>query len=201
MSPDQRVTRGTQVNTRIKEHTTRNFGPNQAHQRRDRCSKCGDSKHIEGFKHPARKFQCKTCNNYGHCTSLCYKKKVSFKSGICSQASDLTSSDESFCLQVQIQCTQANTKIPTPHNLITNLAYRLKPHHLRARLDTCANVNIMPASVYKLLFQDPDCKKLAHSKLEIGTCTTNSHIGWILCISPGTSRHKMPTRSNILCSQ
>ena len=98
---------------------------------------------------------------------------------ICSQSSDLTSSDESFCLQVKIQCTQANTKIPTPHHLITNLAYRLKPHHkrnqyLRARLDTCADVNIMPVSVYKLVFQDPDCKKLAPSKLEIGTYTTNT---------------------------
>ena len=32
----------------------------------------------------------------------------------------------------------------------------------------------MPASVYKLVFQDPDCKKLAPSKLEKGTYTTNS---------------------------
>ena len=66
---------------------------------------------------------------------------------------------------------------PTPHHLITNLGYKLKPHHkrnqyLRARPDTCADVNIMPVSIYKLVFQDPDCKKLAPSKLEIGTYTT-----------------------------
>ena len=96
---------------------------------------------------------------------------------ICGKSADLNSSDESFCLQVKIQCTQANTKIPTPHHLITNLASGLKPHHkrnqyLRARLDTCADVNIMPVSVYKLVFQDPDCKKLAPSKLEIGTYNT-----------------------------
>ena len=55
-SPDQRVTRGTQVNTTIKCHPIKKrFDPNQAHQRKDRCSKCGDSKHIEGFKCPARK--------------------------------------------------------------------------------------------------------------------------------------------------
>ena len=94
------------------------------------------------------------------------------------QSSDLTSSDESFCLQVKIQPTQANAKIPTPHHLITNLAYKLKPHHkrnqyLRARLEACDDVNIMPMSVYKLVFQDPDCKKLAPSKLEVGTFTTN----------------------------
>ena len=98
---------------------------------------------------------------------------------IWSQSGDLTSSDELFCLKVKIQCTQANIKTPTPHHLITNLAYRLKPHHkrnqyLRARLDTCANVNIMPASVYKLVFKDPDCKKLASSKLENGTYTTGT---------------------------
>ena len=98
---------------------------------------------------------------------------------ICGQSEDLTSSDESFCLQVEIQCTQASFKIPTSHHLITNLAYRLKPHHkrnqyLRARLDTCADVNIMPASVYKLIFQGPDCKKLAPSKLKIGTYTTDT---------------------------
>ena len=98
-------------------------------------------------------------------------------SSICSQSGDLTSSNESFCLQVQVQ-NIADTKYPTPHHLITNLEYRLKPHHksqfLRARLDTCTNVNIMPVSVYKLVFQDLDCTKPApSSKLEIGTYTTN----------------------------
>ena len=49
------------------------FDSNQAHQRRDRCSKCCDSKHIEGFKCPARKYQCRNCNRYGHFTGLCYR--------------------------------------------------------------------------------------------------------------------------------
>ena len=96
---------------------------------------------------------------------------------ICGQSVDLTSSDESFCLQVKIQHRQSDSKFPTPHHLITNLANRLKPHHkgnqyLRARLDTCVDVNIIPASVYRLVFQDTDCKKLAPSKLEIGTYMT-----------------------------
>ena len=89
------------------------------------------------------------------------------------------SSDESVCLQVKIQCTQANIKIPTPHHLNTNLAYRLKPHHkrnqyLRAKFDKWANVNILHVGVYKLVFQNPDCKMLVPSKLEIGTYTTNT---------------------------
>ena len=71
------------------------------------------------------------------------------------------------------------SKLPTTSHLITNLAYKLKPHHkrnqyLRARLDTCADVNIMPASVYKLVFQDPDLKNLAPSKLETASYTTNT---------------------------
>ena len=79
---------------------------------------------------------------------------------------------------MKVQNIQADTKFPTPHHLITNLACRLKPHHkcqfLRARLDTCANVNIMHVSVYKLVFQDPDCTKLTpSSKLEIGKYTTD----------------------------
>ena len=74
--------------------------------------------------------------------------------------------------------TSKGTECTTPHHPITNLEYRLKPHHksqlLRARLDTCADVNIMPMSIYKLVFQDTDCKKLTpSSKLEIGTYTTD----------------------------
>ena len=122
------------------------FDSNQA-QRRDRCSKYGDSKHREGFKSPARKFPCKTCNKYAHFTSLCYKKKISFHSktpkvhqlqvgqmytednSICGQSGNLMSSNESFCLQVKIQYPQVDTKFPTPHHLMTNLEYRIKPHN------------------------------------------------------------------------
>ena len=180
------------------------FDPKQAHTRKDRCSKCGDSKHVEGFKCPAKKFQCKTCNIYGHFTRLCYKKSVSFKSrtpkvhqiqagqvymqedSICGQSEDWTSSDDSFCLQVRIQHTKASSMIPTTSHLITNSAYKLKPHHkrnqyMRARLDICANLNIMPASVYKLVFHDPELK-LAPSKLEIGTYTTNAVKLFVSCV-------------------
>ena len=173
------------------------FDPKQAHKSRDRCSKCGDSKHVEGFKCPTKKFQCKMCNKYGHVTSLCYRKQASFKSrtfkahqlqaeqvyvqedSICGQSEDLTSSSESFCLQVRIHCAQTSSKTLTTSHHITNLAYKLKPHHksnqyLRTRLDTCANVNVMPASVYKLVFHDLELRKLAPSKLEIGTYTTHT---------------------------
>ena len=99
---------------------------------------------------------------------------------ICGHSKDCSSSNESFCLQVKIQQSQAEgKKIPTPSHLITNLAYKLKPHqtrnqYLRARLDTCIDVNIVPTSVYKLVFNDPQLKKLAPSNLEGGTYTTDT---------------------------
>ena len=112
-----------------------------------------------------------------------------WEDSICGQSGDLTSSDESFHLQVKIQCTQANNKILTPHHLITNQAYRWKPHHKRnqylsARLDTCADVNIMPTSVYTLVFQDPNCKKLAPSKEAWNwhIYYQYSKVGWILYV-------------------
>ena len=76
-----------------------------------------------------------------------------------------SSSDESFCLQLQTQSNQAAGKqIPQPVHLIMNLAFHLKPHHtrnmyLRVWLDTCTDVNIMQASMYQLLFKDPEMKK------------------------------------------
>ena len=103
-----------------------------------------------------------------------------FDKSICGHPENLSCSNESFWLQVRIQCAQADCKkMPTPSHLITNLAYGLKPHHtriqyLRARLDICTDDNIIPASVYKLVFKDPDLKKLAPSTLEIGTYTTDT---------------------------
>ena len=41
-------------------------------------------------------------------------------------------------------------------------------------MDTSADVNIMPASVYKLVLNDLDLKKLAPSTLEIGSYTTDT---------------------------
>ena len=45
---------------------------------------------------------------------------------------------------------------------------------MSARLDTCADVNIMPASIYRLMFKDAEMKKLVPSELEIWTYTTDT---------------------------
>ena len=94
--------------------------------------------------------------------------------------SESETSDKSFCLQLQIKCVQAQSKInKKPTCLIKNLQYMLKLHenrnlYLRARLDTSADVNVMPASVYKLAFCDPNLEKLTPNKLQIGTYTNNT---------------------------
>ena len=158
--------------------------------REDRCTKCGDSPHREGFRCPASKQQCKICHKFGHFSSLCYKKrekydnlKMSFgspkahhlmigsvynKDSLCSLSEDYSSEEDSFFLQLQVQSTQAETNCIAPQHLVTHLEYKLKPYKkkikfLRARIDTCANVNLMPISIYRLLYKDPDCQKLATS--------------------------------------
>ena len=87
--------------------------------------------------------------------------------------SDVSSSEDSFCLQVKVNKQNKRTqKLPNTTHLLTNIAYRLKPHHtrnqyLRARIDTGAEVNLMPVSVYRLIYQDQDLKKLTPCNLKI----------------------------------
>ena len=173
------------------------FDPRGAYKQKDRCSKCGDSTHLEGFTCPAKKYQCKSCHKFGHFTSLCFMKgqqKQAYHKPCKPNAHQLTAgtiqtydskskpeiSDNSFCLQLQVKHAQAQIEVNKKTAcLITNLLYWLKLHenwnlYLRARLDTCADVNIMPASVYKLVFHDPNLVKLTPNKHQIGTYTNNT---------------------------
>ena len=176
------------------------FNPRQILNSDDRFHKSRDSKHIEGFHCSACKYQCRNCHKFAHFSSLCYKKQDSYKkrprspkahqlrvgqvymqeNSICSQLSDNTSSDESFCLQMKLQVKQANTntKYSAPQHLFTDLEFKVKPHRnktkfLQARIDTCADVNIIPVSIYKYLFKDPDCVKIAPSNLQLSPYTNN----------------------------
>ena len=120
----------------------RYFDPKLTHKYKDRCLKCGDSAYLEGFQCPAKKFQCKACHTFGHFTSLCFQKnqqkQAPYKSrkpkahqlkagalymqdhSISGQSED-SSSDDSFCLQLKTQYTQAGVKhIPTHTHLIAN---------------------------------------------------------------------------------
>ena len=54
------------------------FDTKGAHMDRNRCYKCGDTVHLEGFQCPAKKYQCKACHKFGHFTSMCYQKKHAY---------------------------------------------------------------------------------------------------------------------------
>ena len=155
----------------------------------NRCSKCEDTTHHEGFTCTAKKYQCKACHKFGHFTSQCFQRKQQSQhkyrwpkahqtqankiyDSPDSYPSDVSSSEDSFCLQVKITQKQDDTqKVPRLTHLITNLAYLLKQHHtrnqyLRARIDSSAEVNLMPVSVYRLVYHDHDLKRLTPSRLK-----------------------------------
>ena len=80
-----------------------------------------------------------------------------------------TSSEDSFCLQMKVKNKQTEDNCSEVPHLVTNLEYKLKPHRrrtkfLRARIDTCSNVNVIPVSMYHMMYKDPDFAKLAPSK-------------------------------------
>ena len=163
----------------------------------NRCSKCGNTAHCDGFTCPAKKYQCKACHKFGHFTSQCFQRKHHSQHKVRqpkahqihvnnlyddpeSYPSDIGSSEDSFCLQVRIQKQHSQTQqIPKLTHLITNIAYQLKQHHtrnqyLRARIDTGAEINLMPVSVYKWIYHDQDLTKLTPCNLKIGTYTMDT---------------------------
>ena len=109
------------------------FNPRQILKNDDRCHKCGESRHMEGFQCSAYKYQGRNCIRFGHFSSLYYKKQESFKNASsrspkvhqlrcgqvympdnskCGQSGDNTSSsDESFCLQMKLQAKQSDTSV------------------------------------------------------------------------------------------
>ena len=97
-----------------------------------------------------------------------------------SNVSDLSDTDESFCLQMKIQKTQfSHPQVPKPVCLMANLDYHLQMHHrknqyLCASLDTCTDVNLMLVVVYQLMFKDRSLKKLTPSTMEIETYTSDA---------------------------
>ena len=42
----------------------KSYGVKNMYKNKERCQKCGDSTHIEGFQCPAKKYQCKSCHKF-----------------------------------------------------------------------------------------------------------------------------------------
>ena len=107
------------------------FDTKGVHNDQNRCSKCDDRVHLEGFQCPAKKYQCKACHKFGHFTSMCYQKKQAYsklrrpkahqlQAGTvyaCENTSyddldDDSTTEDSFCLQVKIKCNQTKEQSP-----------------------------------------------------------------------------------------
>ena len=84
-----------------------------------------------------------------------------------------------FQLHAQPERSIHNQRVTTSYAqkcLYVNIPYWLKPHHkhnkyLHVQLDTYTNVNLMPESVYKLVFNDPQKAKLAKNDIDLTVYT------------------------------
>ena len=109
-----------------------------------RCLKCSDMANHDGFTCPAKKYQCKACHKFGQFTSQCFQRKQNLQhrfrqpkahqiqvdesyNHLENYSSDLSLSEDSFCLQVKVRKqTKGTLKFPDTTQLITNITYRLK---------------------------------------------------------------------------
>ena len=53
----------------------------QAHASKERCSKCGDSQHVQGFRYPANKYQSKIATSLVISAACATRKKSLNKKG------------------------------------------------------------------------------------------------------------------------
>ena len=77
---------------------------------------------------------------------------------------------------MKVQEKIPHTSGQVPKHLVTNLEFKVQLHKrktkfLRARVDTCADVKLIPLSVYQKLFKDTDCTQIESSNLQLGTYT------------------------------
>ena len=145
---------------------------------------------MQGFRCPASRHQCKYCKKIGHFSHMCFKKpqeqtykkgqnkpqahqlQVGRYSSVNQQydQEDTCKSGDSFCLQMQIKPVQADHESCETQQLFTHLEYKLKYHRRSTKF---LRARIMPASMYKKIFKDPDCSKLMQNQSEgIYTYTT-----------------------------
>ena len=87
-----------------------------------------------------------------------------------------------FQLRPQPQRSIHNQRVNTSYaqkHLYANIPYQLQPYHkhnkyLCIQLDMCANVNLMPESMYQLVFNDPRTAKLAKNDIDLTVYTRHS---------------------------
>ena len=138
------------------------------------CMRCGDTRHQPGFSCPAAKYTCKACSKVGHFTSQCLTKPKTVNQITQEEESAYLNAwqDDSSYFICQIQDQKAITKC-----LYANLPLVQQHHHrhrtyLRVHIDPGADVNVMPAAVYKQLTGDTGLKNLGPVQCTMKVYTT-----------------------------
>ena len=140
------------------------------------CIRCGDTRHRSGFSCPAAKYHCKAYSKVGHFTSRCLTKPKTVNQITQDEESAYLNAwqDDSNYFICQIRDQKTITKW-----LYANLPLVQQCHHhrrtyLRARIDPGADVNVMPATVYKQLTGDTELKNLGPVKCTMRVYTTEA---------------------------
>ena len=140
------------------------------------CMRCGDTRHRPGFSCPAAKYTCKACSKVGHFTSRCLTKPKTVNQITQEEESAYLNAwqDDSSYFICQIQGQKTITK-----RLYANLPLVQQCHHrcctyLRVRIDPGADVNVMPAAVYKQLTGDTGLKSLGPVQCTMRVYTTQA---------------------------
>ena len=138
--------------------------------------RCGDTRHRPGFSCPAAKYHCKACSKVGHFTSRCLTKPKTVNQITQEEESAYLNAwqDDSNYFICQIQDQKTITKRLYAKLPLVQQCHHRRRTYLRARIDPGADVNVMPATVYKQLTGDTELKNLGPVKCTMRVYTTEA---------------------------
>ena len=130
-------------------------------------------------------------------TKSSYQKKPNVQY----EGADKSDDDDDLIIAYQM-CAQPQKTVSSPKVsksytkkcLYASIPYRLQPYHkhkkyLSVQLNTCADDNLMPESVYKLVFNNPDTTQLAKNDTDLTVYTKHSVDLICKCTSFMLSKH------------
>ena len=99
--------------------------------------------------------------------------------------SDSCSNSDDFVCEIQEQSATSISKTKLNANLIVSTSAYSKPLYVRCRLDTTADVNVIPISVYKNLFHDYSLNQLGpvQANIRMYNSTNMTVIEYVLYIT------------------